>query len=237
VPVQKLAYLLLRLPNAILSAAPDWVSRPVVYDDNERDRICPALRRLERAVPTIRDEYLAVRARLEQVPRYHEVDALQYDLSGSASATKNWRVFFLEAMGRKVSANRRLCPATAELIDMIPGVFQSFFSILEGGKSLAGHESPYWGYLRYHLALEVPEGHPQPRMRVKDRWITWREGEGFVFDDSWNHELVNENRELRSVLIVDVARPMKGVRAAVHRLCTFIMGQTYARLVVRRSAA
>jgi aspartyl/asparaginyl beta-hydroxylase (cupin superfamily) len=170
------------------------------------------------------------------VPRYHEIDGLQREISDSPSPSKNWRVFFLEAMGRKKVLHRQQCPETSRVLDQIPGVFQAFFSILEGGKSIPPHSSPYWGYLRYHLALEVPTEGPRPRMRVAEQWLTWEEGKGFLFDDSWEHELINENPNLRSVLIVDIARPMGAFASAVHSVMAFIMGQTYGRWVLRRSA-
>lgn len=231
--VKNLAYLALNAPNAIFGISRNWASRPVVFDDVET--ICPELRALERSYDAIREEYLAVRNSLDRVRRYHELDGLQRELSASPSESKNWRVFFLDVMGRKPEDNCRRCPATADALSRIPGLFQAFFSILEGGKSIAPHSSPYWGYLRYHLALEVPDNEPQPRMRVHNRWITWTEGKGFLFDDTWDHELVNENPELRSVLIVDIARPMSPVGNAVHAVATFILRHTYARWVVRRS--
>src|SRR5262245_54915461 len=232
--MENVAYLLLRLPNALYRASTPWQSRPVVYP--HVDAICPQLQQLEVAYPAIKQEYLAIRDKLDRIPRYHEVDRLQYEISGSPSASKNWKVFFLEAMGRKAKRHRLHCPITAAVIDQIPGVFQAFFSILEGGKSIPSHSSPYWGYLRYHLALEVPKQGPQPQMRVGGQWLTWEEGKGFLFDDSWDHELVNENPNLRSVLIVDVTRPMGRLCRAVHSMLQFIMGQTYARWVLRRSA-
>jgi hypothetical protein len=201
--VEKLAYLLLKLPNALFSASKTWDSRPVLYPSI--DAICPELRQVEEAYPAIKQEYLAVRERLARVPR-------------------------------KAALHRQQCPTTAGVLDRIPGVFQAFFSILEGGKSIPTHSSPYWGYLRYHLALEVPKQGAQPRMRVGDQWLTWEEGKGFLFDDAWDHELVNENPNLRSVLIVDVTRPMGRLCRAVHSVMLFIMGQTYARWVLRRSA-
>jgi aspartyl/asparaginyl beta-hydroxylase (cupin superfamily) len=146
-------------------------------------------------------------------------------------------VFFLEAMGRKAQANRQLCPRTAALVERVPNVFQAFFSILEGGKSLPAHRSPYWGYLRYHLAMEVPNGSPAPRMRVNDRWLSWHEGKGVLFDDSWEHELINENPELRSVLIVDIARPTNAFGRLVDFLTRYVMRHTYAWWLLRRSAA
>jgi len=227
-----LAYLLLRVPNSAFRAVPGWADRPVVYP--EPTRICPDLARLDRAYADIKAEYHGLRERLQRVPRYHEVDRLQYDLSRSSVADKNWRVFFLEAMGLKAHENRRLCPRTAAVLDEIPGVFQAFFSVLEGGKSLPQHESPYWGYLRYHLALEVPSSGPAPRMRVRDQWITWHEGTGVLFDDSWAHELVNDNDQLRTVLIVDVARPAGWFCRTLHRLTMHVMRWVYAPTVIAR---
>lgn len=229
--MRALVYLLLRLPNAVFSLSPAWSRRPVIYDRIEP--ICGELARLEQSFAVIKAEYRALSDKLSQVPRYHEVDRLQYNLSSSRSEAQNWRVFFLEAMGRKAVSNRKLCPQTAALVDAIPGVFEAFFSILEGGKSLAPHRSPYWGYLRYHLALEVPQTLPSPRMRVNDRWLSWQEGKGILFDDSWEHELRNENPNLRSVLIVDIARPMSAPAQAINRFCIFLMRHTYARWLLR----
>jgi aspartyl/asparaginyl beta-hydroxylase (cupin superfamily) len=73
-------------------------------------------------------------------------------------------------------------------------------------------------------------------MRVGNQWMGWQEGKGFLFDDSWDHELVNENPKLRSVLIVDVARPMGPLCSLVHTVLQWVMGQTYGRWVLRRSA-
>jgi aspartyl/asparaginyl beta-hydroxylase (cupin superfamily) len=192
------------------------------------------LGRLQEAYAAIKEEYLSIAGELNHIPRYHEVDNFQSDISSAPSQSASWRVFFMEAMGRRAASNRRLCPRTADVLDSIPGVFQAFFSILEGGKSIPSHASPYWGYLRYHLALQVPKG-PQPRMRVREQWVTWEEGKGFLFDDSWDHELVNENPGLRSVLIVDVPRPMGRAASALHSLIVLIMRQTYARWVIARS--
>ena len=231
--MRKLAYGLLSVPNAVFGITRAWPTRPVVYSDV--DGICPQLRLLEQSFAAIRDEYLSIRTALDRIPRYHEVDGLQRDLSASSAGSQSWRVFFLDAMGRKPRRNCSLCPVTRATLDRIPGLFQAFFSILEGGKSIDSHSSPYWGYLRYHLALEVPRSEPQPKMRVHDQWITWTEGKGFLFDDTWEHELVNENRALRSVLIVDIARPMGWIGTTVHSVVRFVLRHTYARWVVHRS--
>ena len=99
------------------------------------------------------------------------------------------------------------CPKTAALLDGIPGLFQAFFSILDGGKSIPAHGGPYRGYLRYHLGLVVPERTPR-RSGSRTSTYTWQEGESILFDDSWEHEVINDCAEDRVVLIVDIRRPM-----------------------------
>ncbi len=102
-------------------------------------------------------------------------------------------------------------------------MLQAFFSILEPGKSIPAHDGPYLGYLRYHLALRVPAQHP-PKIRIKDTWYTWKSGESVMFDDSWNHEVVNPSTEFRVVLIVDVMRPMGWLAHATNHLLTRVIG-------------
>jgi aspartyl/asparaginyl beta-hydroxylase (cupin superfamily) len=45
-------------------------------------------------------------------------------------------------------------------------------------------------------------------MRVKDQYHTWEAGRSILFDDSWNHEVVNRSDDIRVVFIVDVMRPL-----------------------------
>jgi len=196
-------------------------NRPVVYDV---DRVCPALRKLDAAFDEIRAELLGILPARTDIPRYHEIDLGRSHLSSDSDGDASWRVFMLYAMGAKPRENRARCPRTAALVDAVPGLFQAFFSILEPHKSIPAHHSPYAGYLRYHLPLIVPTDRP-PRMRVKDQWITWREREGILFCDYWDHEVENHSDQLRVVLIVDIYRPMPPLRALVNRLVT----RTYLR--------
>ena len=197
--------------------------RPVVYDI---DAVAPALRQLEtpEALAAIRTELAGVLPDRADIPRYHELDPGRSHISSDADGEASWRVFMLYAMGAKPEANRRRCPRTCELLDRVPDLVQAFFSILEPHKSVPAHESPYAGYLRYHLPLLVPTDNP-PRMRVRDYWHTWREGEGLLFCDYWNHEVENHSDQVRVVLIVDLFRPMPWLRDKVNRVVT----RTYLR--------
>jgi aspartyl/asparaginyl beta-hydroxylase (cupin superfamily) len=160
---------------------------------------------------------------------------MQTGISARVDSEKDWKVFYLDAMGEKPAANRAKCPRTAAALDRIPGLFQAFFSILDGGKSVPAHRGPYRGYLRYHLGLVVPAEDP-PSIRIKDRHYTWREGESILFDDSWEHEVTNHSKGDRVVLIVDIRRPMPAPFDAFNRFVEGVMRVVYGKQILKKLA-
>jgi len=187
--------------------------RPVFFDPA---RTMPALLEIDRNVDAIREELLALLAERGRIPRYHEIDAKQAEIAPPGGEA--WRTYMVQVhwAGERL-ANRRACPRTAAVLDGIPDVIGGFFSILEPGAEVPPHNGPAFWYLRYHTALVVPERDP-PRLRVKDRWYTWKEGESVLFDDSWNHEVENASDGLRAVLVTDVLRPVPWPVSAFGRL-------------------
>ena len=204
--------------------------RPVFFDVA---KTCPQLLEFDRRYPAIREELELILADRSDIPRYHDVDALQHDISAVANPEKKWQVFMLDTMGHRWAENCARCPVTSRLLDNTPDLFQAFFSILEGGKSIPAHNGIYRGYLRYHLALKVPQRNP-PKIRIKDRYHVWREGEGVLFDDSWEHEVYNDADDIRVVLIVDVLRPMPPVPQAINRLAKAYLGLHYVRSMLNK---
>jgi aspartyl/asparaginyl beta-hydroxylase (cupin superfamily) len=207
--------------------------RPVFFDIS---RTRPELLELERNFDAIRGELLGILPEKRAIPRYHELDQMQYNISARVDPDKDWKVFPLDIMGVKPEPYCARCPKTMALLEGIPGLFEAFFSILEGGKSIPHHEGPYRGYLRYHLGLVVPERNP-PSIRLKDTVYTWKEGESVLFDDSWDHEVYNECESDRVVLIVDVRRPMPQPFDGVNRLVQKIMKAVYGRHILERLTA
>jgi aspartyl/asparaginyl beta-hydroxylase (cupin superfamily) len=177
-------------------------SRPVFFDVLQT---APALDALTKNYSVIRAELDALLASHAALPAYHEIDPRQRFISNAD--TKKWKVFMLYAMGLKPAANRARCPRTADLLDAVPNLNQAFFSILEAGKSVPAHDGPNFAQLRYHLGLIVPTDNP-PSLRVKDQFHTWKQGQAVMFDDTWNHEVINHSAQDRVVLIVDTMRPL-----------------------------
>jgi len=202
--------------------------RPVFFDIDET---YPSLRKIDQKYPAIREEVMGILPDKASIPRYHELDAAQTKIS--AETEHDWKVFMLYAMGETFEANRKRCPQTTAALDEIPHLFQAFFSILDPGKSVPEHCGPYRGYLRYHLGLKVPENNP-PSIRVKDQVHTWQEGQSVLFDDSWNHEVINESDDIRVVLIVDFLRPMPQPFSGLNRAVTSIIRRMYAKGLAKK---
>jgi aspartate beta-hydroxylase/beta-hydroxylase len=206
--------------------------RPVFFDI---EATCPALREIDGAFPQIREECVALLREKAGIPRYHDLDRMQTYISAKGDPDKNWKIFYLYAMGEKPEANRAKCPETAARLDRIPNLFQAFFSILDAGKVIPPHCGPYRGYIRYHLGLVVPEQAP-PSLRIKDQVYTWKEGESVLFDDSWEHEVRNECPGDRVVLIVDIRRPMPFPFNSFNRFVESVMRLVYGKQILKKLA-
>jgi aspartyl/asparaginyl beta-hydroxylase (cupin superfamily) len=196
--------------------------RPVIFDI---DDVYPQLRILTRGADVIRRELDPLLAERARIPRYHDVDGHQESISGTEAGAE-WRVFMLCGFGEDIAANADRCPETMALVRQVPNVVQAFFSILEPGKSVPRHRGPMGGLLRYHLGLKVPKANP-PTFHIHDRTYVWQEGEDILFDDTWDHAVVNAARDLRAVLIVDVLRPMPALLHALNWLYVFLGARLY----------
>ena len=111
-------------------------------------------------------------------------------------------------------------PITCELLDVIPLLSDNTmgaacFSMMLSGTYVFPHSGPSNTRLRVHLGLDIPE---QPNeksrdwltwLRVGDRYMTWKNGEMFVWDDSYDHEVWHYHplNKTRLVLIFDIWHP------------------------------
>jgi len=233
VTINKTTVLTRRAVRKILCLAAGGGRRPVFFDI---DKTYPSLRTLDRNYNAIRGELLALLGEVKDMPRYHDVDSNMHGISNVQNADRNWNVFMLYAMGAKPEENRARCPSTVSTLESIPNVWQAFFSILEPGKSIPPHFGPYSGYLRYHLALRVPKENP-PTLRVRDQFYTWKDGESVLFDDTWDHEVVNESDEPRAVLVVDVFRPMSRPFEALNHFVYRNFAVDYGRQVAEQASS
>jgi aspartate beta-hydroxylase len=121
-----------------------------------------------------------------------------------------WSVLKLWAGGQPDAANLARCPETAKAIAALPLVEidglcpNVMFSALAPKSRIPPHNGETNARLVAHLPLIVPE---KCRYRVGYEWREWHVGETLIFDDTIEHEAINDSDELRVVLIFDLWNP------------------------------
>jgi aspartyl/asparaginyl beta-hydroxylase (cupin superfamily) len=212
----------LNMINRFLDVYTGGTRRPVAFDVQ---KTCPELDDLTRAFPAVRRELDAILPYRTSIPKYHEIDKNQTYIAATVDQDRAWRTYMVYALGKRNEVYAAQCPRTAELLARVPNIVNAFFSILDPGKSIPAHEGGYRGLLRYHLGLLVPREQP-PHIRVKDQTFRWKEGEAFIFDDSWEHEVTNRSPELRVILAVDILRPLPWLPQTLNRAALWWMSRS-----------
>ena len=167
---------------------------------------------------TIRDEIKPLLRHRDALPVFQELSRDQRKIAKD----DNWHVFVLYGFGGKHEANCAKTPQTSKLLETVPRLQTAWFSILAPNYHIPAHRGVTKGILRCHLGLQIPKTPERCRMRVGDEMCVWREGELFVFDDTYEHEVWNDTDEERVILLFDFDRPMRFLGRIVHRF--FIAG-------------
>ncbi|KFN50546.1 aspartyl/asparaginyl beta-hydroxylase domain-containing protein [Arenimonas composti] len=154
----------------------------------------------------IRDEALALhaRGRLEAPVRGAPAS---FDVGFRTFYKRGWSRFYLHWYGYTHPSARAECPRTLELLARTPGVQAAMFSILPPGGQLTLHADPMACSLRWHLGLATP-GDDACFIAIDGERRSWRDGEEFVFDQTFLHHARNDTAEPRLILMADVRRPM-----------------------------
>ena len=111
--------------------------------------------------------------------------------------------------GEKANGNCRKSPLTCSLIEKIEPTRNCFrgevaFSVMSSEMHLWPTCGPTNCRLRAHLGLIVPDG---IRFRVANETRSLIQGKFLIFDDSFEHEVWNERKEICLSLIIDFWHP------------------------------
>jgi aspartyl/asparaginyl beta-hydroxylase (cupin superfamily) len=133
-----------------------------------------------------------------------------------------------------VTENLARCPRTAQALAQLPRLEipgyapTAFFSILDAKARIPPHTGVTNTRAICHLPLVVPPG---CGFRVGWETREWREGEAWVFDDTYEHAAWNDSDVPRGILIFDLWNPYltpaerEQVSAAVVAIRDFYRGQ------------
>lgn len=170
--------------------------------------------KLEAGWEDIRAELDALLAFRDELPNFQDISP------DVATITDDdlWKTFFFLGYGYRSEANCARCPATAALLSQVPGLITAFFSILLPHKHIEAHRGPYRGVLRYHLGVVVPDPPESCGISVGGEEAHWEEGKGMLFDDGYEHFAWNGSEDVRVVLFMDVARPLRAPASQVNQV-------------------
>eukprot|EP00494_Astrolonche_serrata_P004880 UN04895 len=82
-----------------------------------------------------------------------------------------------------------------------------YFSVMEPGTIVEPHRGVTNTKLRVHLGLETPVNKKGCYISIEGEKYSWKDGECFIFDDSFVHGVKNETNGRRVILLVDVWHP------------------------------
>ena len=131
---------------------------------------------------------------------------------GSLCVAGKWSEATFYGAGLRNEENVARFPLTASLVDRIGeatgaamvGCGETLFSVLAPGSRLRAHTGSTNARLTCHMGLFVPEG---ATIRAGAETRTWEEGKCLVFDDSFEHEVVNDGATPRVILLMNFWHP------------------------------
>ena len=121
---------------------------------------------------------------------------------------QGWTRYYLKWYGNPLPSALKACPKTIEILKQTPSVKAAMFASLPSGGVLNPHRDPFAGSLRYHLGIATPND-DDCYILVDGQKLSWRDGEGVLFDETYIHEAHNKTDQNRIILFCDVTRPMK----------------------------
>lgn len=136
---------------------------------------------------------------------------------------QDWSAFHFWRDGAVVEENAARCPATMEALSHAPLVQTPGRSPnAHWSRLLPGaHIAPHYGMLNTRLICHVPiMTAPQCWLRVGSDRREWLDGVPLVFDDSIEHEAMNDGPQQRVILLFEIWRPEieEADRAAISRI-------------------
>ena len=172
----------------------------------------PWVEEVEAATSQIAEELRAVMGaeRAELVPYIQYEEHQPLDQWRELNRNPDWTAIHLIKNGERIEANARHCPLTMALLSGLPQPQMkgagpnAMFSLLAPHTHIPPHVGVSNARLVCHLSLVVPEG---CWFRVGAEKREWVPGNAFVFDDTIEHEAMNDSDSLRVVFIFDVWHP------------------------------
>lgn len=136
-----------------------------------------------------------------------EDSSAYYDLGFRTFYKYGWSKFYVTWYGHNLKSAKELCPKTVQILNSVNSVNGAMFSLLPIGSQLTRHLDPIASSLRLHISLDTPED-PKCFINVDGVNYTWKDGEAFLFDETYIHFAKNDSDKDRLILMCDIDRPL-----------------------------
>lgn len=176
------------------------VKREVYLDNNQFSWV----KEIENNFFNIQSEYLDFKKNINKALDICRVSEEQYQVIDE----NKWDFIPLYSYGEEVHTFTKHFPMTRKSLNSIPNMTTAFFSILKPDSFIKEHRGAYKGYLRYQLAVMIPEPRTLCGIKIDEKTYHWTEGKSVIFDDTFLHTAWNKTQHERVVLYVDFIRPM-----------------------------
>jgi aspartyl/asparaginyl beta-hydroxylase (cupin superfamily) len=169
--------------------------------------------RLEAATDVIIEELLAVLASPAAAafaPYVVYAPGTPVNQWGELNHSRRWTSFFFYCNGVRQAGACNAAPRTASLLRSLPLLDVDSFGPTAMFSSLAAKTRipPHTGSTNVRAIIHLPLILPGPAwFRVGNDRREWRMGEAWAFDDTIEHEAMNESPETRVILICDTWNP------------------------------
>lgn len=192
------------LPNVILYLfTPRRFQRPFVAMKDY-----PQLASLAQHTSTFREEAYGIQSSGAFDEARKDGTPASYDVGFRTFYKYGWSRFYLKWYGYTHPSAKATCPKTLAILAQYPDIRAAMFAILPPFSKLTPHADPLACSLRYHLGLATPNS-PNCYIDVDGNPMAWKDGEAFIFDETYLHFVKNDTDQSRLILMCDIRRPLR----------------------------
>ena len=147
----------------------------------------------------------------------------------------NYGYYFIKYYG---DINQDKFPLLSKLIQN-KDVYCCFYSVINDEKYIKVHRGPYSGILRYHYTL-FSDNTECDYLQVLDKKLYWKEKDGFLFDDTFAHNLTKTSSGTRVSIIIDIKKQLPWILDKLNTLylnyvkTSHYVSKIYPRLKIQR---
>ncbi len=155
--------------------------------------------------------------RKEALETYENYSTIKGDMffEDIVKTDKEWKKLYIKWHSDIDPVARKLCPETCKIIEIFPDIKIAMFSVLAPGAKILPHKGVYKGCLRFHLGLSTPNS-DDCFIIINEEKYSWKDGEGILLDDTYEHEVHNNTEETRIILFCDIVRPLNFIGSSIN---------------------